>query len=176
VFGKLEQRILRLYSDVTSSYSILRISQQLQTSYPHVYNKVQELLKKGLMKKLTVGPSHLCAVNLKNDVAVALLTLVHIENRDSWLDRNPAKRAILRTVKAQLDDCTLALFAGDELLIIGERRPRTPPQDATFLTSQQFKDRIAHDPSCHDPVILFGFEAYFRIMRELVDALPINIK
>ena len=55
----LEQKIIKVFNkDLSKFYSINSISKALKTSYPHINQKVNNLIKEGIIKKNIFGFMH----------------------------------------------------------------------------------------------------------------------
>jgi DNA-binding Lrp family transcriptional regulator len=171
VGSKLEQRILGLYRNVNVSYSILQISKKLHTSYPHVYNKVQQLVKQGILTQISVGPSNLCRLNLDNDMTLAMLTVNSISMRDEWI--NSTKKHQLLTLLRELQSRhpgLIALSSKNKLFAVvdceeklASLRKELSPLTLEYLTYSQL--RLMPDEFMEQAIILIGFEAFFRLLK-----------
>jgi DNA-binding Lrp family transcriptional regulator len=184
VGSKLEQKILWLFRDVTSSYSILKISKLLNKSYPHVYHKVQELLGAGIFIKLVVGNTHLCRINLGSDLAKSLLTINEVQARDEWLlstSKGKGLTAELHKLPEEHQDIIVvkvrnnfyAVADAETILALKKILSRF---HIHHLTIPQFADMIVREKSHDQIIVLTGFDAYFSLMRQVQEKSPLIIQ
>jgi DNA-binding Lrp family transcriptional regulator len=171
----LEQQILSLFRDVRLSYSILQMAKKLKTSYPHVHKKVQEFIDLGILKKITVGPSHLCRLNLESDYAICLLALNEVRFRDKFLGNYPKKaqlHCLISHLKSQ-SHCDCVLFIESRLAFVVQDKSlvRIPQKSANVLSFEvldedQLSSLLASIRHPASIVVVDGFEYYLRTLRK----------
>jgi|GEM_PF-1328922 len=84
--NKLEQSIVEVFQDdLSSTYSINQVSKILKKSYPIINKKSNFFLKEGVLKKINVGKSYQCFLNLGSDKARVLMALNEIGKKESFI-------------------------------------------------------------------------------------------
>jgi DNA-binding Lrp family transcriptional regulator len=183
ISNRLEQQILGLFKDITASYSILQISKKLKTSYPHIYNKVQELIQSGILKKISVGPSHICQINLKNDLAIQLLILNEIQLREQW-QKSFKRSGIVEAIKGLKREYRIStvVYANNKFLFVTDELTEKPitkkiaaVPNSELLSGSQFLNLLATEMIFLHAVVVVGFENYFEYLREVWEKLPNRI-
>ncbi len=79
--------------------SINQLAQNIKRAYPHVYNSVQGLEKKGLLTITTVGRSSLCRIRFDYPEQ---LTLVSIETSQEFLSKHLHLNNLFHQLKEEL--------------------------------------------------------------------------
>ncbi len=97
VSGDVEREIVGLYDgNVLAEYSINEIARKLgRKGYSFIYNKVMSMIKAGILKKRTVGPSTLCSLNLGEYGTVLLLCQLEAEKAKKMYSGNKALKGLL---------------------------------------------------------------------------------
>lgn len=75
------------YNDPTRVYSINEISRLLSKPYGTTYNYAQSLIKEGVLKSNIKGKATLCSLNLENQKAVELLSLLSVSYKEAFAKR-----------------------------------------------------------------------------------------
>jgi hypothetical protein len=93
----LESEILRLYADnLVNLFSINQIAKKLSRKYPYINKKVGMLISSGILKKIVVGRSHLCSLNLDNPKTVLALAMAELELQKSIPELRRIKQGIAK--------------------------------------------------------------------------------
>ncbi|MBN1793026.1 hypothetical protein JW826_05070 [Candidatus Woesearchaeota archaeon] len=190
VGNALEQEIIELYSDNPSSvYSINQIASKLGKKYPYINKKVTILIKNKIFKKIVVGRSHLCSLNLKNDETIYLLILNEIRKKKKEMERSQrleqaskylAKAARAANIPLILKQKNSILFVLDTKEAKNEFEKSMVKQalhghEASLMTKEEFLQALKEDKTLHeDHTILHGFEKYYEYIREIEDELKIR--
>ncbi|MBN2141934.1 hypothetical protein JW711_01265 [Candidatus Woesearchaeota archaeon] len=190
VGNALEQNIIGLYSDNPSSaYSINQIATKLGKKYPYINKKVTILIKNRIFKKIVVGRSHLCSLNLSNDETIYLLILNEIHKKKRVVEKNSRLGTLMEYLAkaARAANNPLILKQKDTLLFVTESKESQQDLEKSLLkealkghtpqilTKAEFLERLKTDKSLHEfHTILHGFEKYYEYIREIEDELKIR--
>ncbi|HYD03221.1 MAG TPA: hypothetical protein VEC16_02885 [Alphaproteobacteria bacterium] len=89
VGNKLEQSIVAVFQDdLSSTFSINQVSKILKKSYPIINKKSNNLLEEGILRKINVGRSYQCSLNMSNEKARILVALNEIDKKNSFIQKN----------------------------------------------------------------------------------------
>lgn len=169
VENKLEQEIIQLYdNNLVDLFSINQISQKLNKKYPYINKKVSELIERGILKKMVIGRSYLCSLNLDNEKTILLLSLNEINKKES-LDISEIESFVSST---HLESSILSVLkAGDRFYfivqdlrdrhLIGRKFP-----DSVVISKNEFLDMILEDRQIFtDHVVIYGYGCFFNLLR-----------
>jgi len=148
---------------------------------------VNELLKDGIFKKIIIGRSYLCSINLRNDKAVYLLILNEIKKKEKFLKKNKKFSEIipiLEKIKSGFKVyTTLALndslifvldYINDKDAIIN-KYPAIKKLNPVFYDRDSFCDTLIKDDTLvEDKVILYAYETYFELVESVEDKLRLK--
>ena len=169
VENRLEQQIIQLYdTNLVNLFSINQISKQLKKKYPYINKKVSELISKDIIKKIVVGRSYLCSLNLENPKTVVLLALNEMGKKKptnaaeiiSYAEKNKLTLIVLTIIESNKK----LLFVVDN---ISDRRPiqRQFP-DAEVIDKQGLLDMLSDNNELfRSHTIIYGYENFFSLMK-----------
>ncbi len=156
----LEQEIIEIYStNISSSYSINQIATKLGKKYPYINKKVTLLLKNQIFKKIVVGRSHLCSLNLDNDETIYLLILNEIQKKKSFA-KNNLTVCDYTTKICKASKFTLAIKTHNKIIFVSEETDEKIKQqnddekiisqtlkhlEPIFTSKDQFLQMLAND-------------------------------
>ena len=189
--NKLEQSIISVFqNNLSTTFSINEVSKQLKKSYPTINHKSNFFLKEGILKKIVIGKSYQCFLNLENDKAKVLISINEINNKELFLEKNTdfmfTYEAILRICGAPPYKTYISfiLVRGFELVfvlrsfdskMIAEIRnviPVVAKYQRLFLSEEQFKTELLNDPLLGNThTILFNLNNYVHLLEEMTDKL-----
>jgi len=87
--NKLEQSIIEVFqNDLSSTHSINQVSKILKKSYPIINKKSNIFLNEGVLKKINIGKSYQCFLDLNNEKARVLMALNEISRKESFAQKN----------------------------------------------------------------------------------------
>ena len=170
---RVEQRIVEVFrTDIYQTLSIRSISIKLKKSYPHIYNACNSLIHEGVLRKVVIGRSHLCSLNLQSDKSIALLTLIEITAQGRR--RLLIARSLVKDISQEFDVVT-SFHDGRNLVLVLDHihdrdailkmYPEINRYRPVFIDSGKFIDGIERDSSIlRDSVVLHSFEGYYRII------------
>jgi hypothetical protein len=190
VGNALEQEIVSLYSDNLSSlFSINQIASMLGKKYPYINKKVTILIKNKIFKKMVVGRSYLCSLNLQNDETIYLLVLNEIRKKRIVLKNNTRlEKAFDYIYKiSQLTDAEIVLYFKEKIVFVMKSNAESDQLAKSILkealhgiefetmTKEKLLQAVIDDKSLHeDKTILLGFEKYYGFIREIEDELKVR--
>lgn len=186
----LEQEIIELYSgNISSIYSINQIAGKLGKKYPYINKKVNLLIKGRIFKKIVIGRSYLCSLNLKNDETIYLLILNEIRKKKAELEAHPklqgtldyldkVKKAIPIQLVIKSKESLFFVFEGlddKERFEKGTFKQLFSHQRIEALTKDSFLAMLVDDKDIQEHhIILHGFEKYYAYLKEVETEL--NLK
>ncbi|MFH0978153.1 MAG: hypothetical protein V1837_02510 [Candidatus Woesearchaeota archaeon] len=181
--SKLEQRIVGLFVDVKSAFSILQIAKMMNTSYPHVYNAVQGLIEQGILSKLVVGNVHLCQLNLDNDLTISLLSLLALQKREPLIRKHKSVHQFLASLKHSnlRFSVDFSFFLKGEYYLVVHDAHECKWIQQSFGTAKCLDlasglDLLALHHT--EATVLLGFERYYQALFSIFDRLqgPLEFK
>ncbi|HLD05698.1 MAG TPA: nucleotidyltransferase domain-containing protein [Candidatus Nanoarchaeia archaeon] len=92
---RLELKIIEKLVREEKECTIHALSLELSEPYSLLHRKVQELSEEGVLSKKTAGKATLCAINLKNSKARALLHLTEVNKAQAFMEKNREVRLLL---------------------------------------------------------------------------------
>lgn len=168
MFGKdLDQEIIGLYdSNLLNLFSINEISKRLGKKYPYINKKVTSLIEKGILKKIVVGRSHLCSLNLENERTILLLALNEINKQTN------DTKVIKDFIKKHNLDLTIhsvVKFQDKSIFILNNLRDRRKIErffeNAIALDKTEFIDMLIEDSSLFsEHTVVYGYERFFELI------------
>ncbi|MDD9953416.1 MAG: hypothetical protein OXR66_03705 [Candidatus Woesearchaeota archaeon] len=126
---KLTLRLIAVFAhDLRAAYTIRQLAQNTGTAYANTHKTATKLLNDNILTKETIGHSHNCRINLNNNAALLLLSLVHTDNKKhEWIEKHAKEYNI-----------KLAFERPDGLLIITKDFTRSEAVNARWLTVKEF--------------------------------------
>ncbi|MBN2422329.1 hypothetical protein JXB41_03815 [Candidatus Woesearchaeota archaeon] len=144
-----------------------------------------EFVKQGILKKIAVGRSYLCSLNLKNEKAIVLLALNEINKRNVYLKQENnlniekiyeiKKRFKIYTILFSLNKLIFVLdYINDKDAIINQF-PSVKKFDPIFFDKTAFhRELISNKTILEKHVIIYAFEKYYEIIQEIEEELFIK--
>ncbi len=172
--NKLEQEIIGLYTEnLVNLFSINEISKKLNKKYPYINKKVTQLINRGILKKIVVGRSYLCSLNLENEKTILLLTLCQINKKQS--NSNTLKEYI---IKNNLESTihSVVSYNNNLVVIVNSLRERKTilkefPK-AIIIHKTEFMDMLLETPELfRDHLVLYGYERFFELILVIKEEL-----
>lgn len=144
----LKEEILNLYSNnLLATFSINEIARKLERPYATVYETVQRLFKKEILKKEQKGKSLLCHLNLHSDQARILLSASSISLKEKFKEENPVLAVSLNELTTKLQRklkhnlISLVLFGS---LATGKATKRSDVDLLVIVPNKKTADDIIH--------------------------------
>ncbi|MFW6013904.1 MAG: hypothetical protein ACOCQG_01915 [Candidatus Nanoarchaeia archaeon] len=172
--NKLEQEIIGLYAEnLVNLFSINEISKKLNKKYPYINKKVTQLINKGILKKIVVGRSYLCSLNLENEKTILLLALYQINKKDK--DSTGIREYIIRN-NLELAIHSVVSFQGGLVFIVNSLRDRKTIMNAypnaQIVHKAEFADMLLETPSLfRNHLVIYGYERFFELIISFKDEL-----
>jgi DNA-binding Lrp family transcriptional regulator len=168
--NRIEQEIIGVFNkDVGASYSINEIAKILDKQYPYVHKKVTEFLKEGILNETIVGRSHLCSINLSSDVAILLLSLNEEKKKRDLLKKEPRLKEIISLLSSDAHIRSIVKVDGRIVGLVDDAHT-SEIASVSLLGKEDFKELLFKQ---RDVVVLFGFETYFRALKDIQGKLRI---
>ncbi len=173
--NKLEQEIIELYdSNLVNLFSINEISKKLNKKYPYINKKVTRLIEHNILKKMVVGRSYLCSLNLDNDKTIMMLALNEIAKRSKSND--PELEEFLRSNAIRMNILSVVRSDGMLFFVVSDLRSRRHIEKrfrgCTVVDQEEFEDILFENTKIFtDHVVMYGFEKFFEIIRAGQDEL-----
>jgi len=172
LIGDVDREILELFSeDIAAFYSINQIAKRLGKKYPYLNKRVSSLLEQGILKKSVLGNTYLCSLNLASDSAIAMLSMVEIERREKAAARDRSLRQLIEQIKSEKrEGLVCAVISGSRLIYVCQERlslPKLTGFASSSVDKAGFLDMLCSSGVIKEHTILYGFEGYFRLVREV---------
>jgi hypothetical protein len=186
--NKLEQSIISVFQeDLSSTFSINKVSKALNKSYPIINKKSNFFLKEGVLKKMDIGRSYQCFLNMQNDKTRVLMALNEINTKEALLQKNKDMEIVIDEItqlskKFQID--TVLLYKKTLICImqdvsrkneILEQSTLTRDYTLLFFTRKSFQERFLEDKDLQKyHVLLHNVDIYLNILSEVSEKFLIN--
>ncbi len=186
VDSDIELNIVKLYdSNIKAIYSINQISKKLNKAYPYINRKVGGMIDESILKKVVIGNSHLCSLNLRNEKTTLLLTMNEINKKkkiDSELRADIRecineikKKVMLQSViyLPQPEEQAIFVLSSSKDEAYVERATKHLPIKRVFVNRNQLKKMIVDEKTgvFRHKILLYGYEKYFESLYEIEDTL-----
>jgi len=195
--NKLEQSIISVFqNDLTNTFSINEIAKHLNKSYPIINHKSNFFLNEGILKKIDIGRSYQCYLNLENDKTKILMSINEIINRELFLNKQKNFHLILDQINKLSNDSLLqenvltAILVNEEIIFILKNIDATL-YDSLYLKlsssmalgkytlkiyrMSMFQDILLADiKQYYDHIILFNIVGYLNILSDIGDKMIVN--
>lgn len=183
-----EQEIIALFNAIKTAYTINQISTKLNKAYPYVNKKVNEFIEDGIFKKLVVGKSYLCSINLANEKAIVLLTIHEIRKKESFIRKEKSynyfldnlnklwKTVPISSVLIHDKSIHIILDSIEDKNLLKKHLAEFREFDFELHDKKSYqKYFLEHPELVHKRIILKGYERYFETIAEIMDRLPIEV-
>lgn len=166
-------------------YSINEISKQLNKAYPFINRKVSDLLKNNILRKVTVGKSHLCSLNLANEKTRLMLSELELSKKE-LIESDAEYKKKIEVIHAFIEkdnfytNIHCVLLAGKyTVFIISDLKHR-------HEIYSKFTDVIVIDPTelgefflstkeaFLDNTVIYGAPKFFEFVGQNEDLLKLN--
>jgi hypothetical protein len=157
----------RLYdSNLVNVFSINQIAKKLGKPYAYVNNHTRRLIDQGLLSKIEIGRSHMCALNFSNEETMILLCLMEIEKK-----QGQASQEIDAFLEKKTFTVHFVLSAGGRLIfVIEDLRHRLEIQErfseSLVLTIPEFSNYLVEtEVIFKSHVIFYGCQRFFEVVK-----------
>lgn len=171
--SNLEQDILSLYDkNLKSLYSIHQISKKLNKKYPYINKKVTTLINSQIFRKIVVGRSHLCALNLANEQTRIMLITRQMQKKHQFLEQEQGIRESLENIRASFPEIILAVPSLKKIFVVGSHHSHKI-SDNEYTIEQIDRTELLHHledprhPMFTDHVLLYGGERFFQLLESI---------
>ncbi|MBN1386506.1 hypothetical protein JW968_06045 [Candidatus Woesearchaeota archaeon] len=134
------KRILSVFSNPYSHFSIRYVAQQAKMHYTSCYLAVEEMIEEGIIVRINVGNSFNIGLNLDNERVMSYISLMSIDRRDEFLKKNPKYHDYMNHYRKR---CHFLIFM-DGLVIVSDEKHDTSITLAEFermLLKPKYKEK-----------------------------------
>ncbi|MBN1502353.1 hypothetical protein JW930_02315 [Candidatus Woesearchaeota archaeon] len=184
----VDLQIVELYNrDITALYSINQISKKLKKAYPYINKRANRLISKGILKKVTIGRSYLCSINLKSDSARAYLMLNEIKNKNTLYKKNKLLSKIGYEITKLIAEFKVysVYYADDSIIFLLDhihdneaikRKCSILTQfNPIFFEIKDFEEEVLQNKKLiKDKIVLYGYEKFFEVLSTVEEQLKIK--
>jgi hypothetical protein len=191
--NKLEQSIISVFqNDLTNTFSINELAKSLKKSYPLINHKSNFFLREGVLKKINIGRSYQCYLNLENDKTKILMSINEVINRELFLDKEKNFYLVVDQITRFLSNSYLReniltiLLVNKELIVVtkNEDPELFDKMNSTIALGKyalkiyhlnSFKEMVLANTSYYyNHIVLFSIGGYLQILSELSDKMLVN--
>jgi hypothetical protein len=186
--NKLEQSIISVFQEnLSSTYSINQVSKILKKSYPLINKKSNYFLQEGVLKKINIGRSYQCFLNMNNDKTKVLMAMNEINKRESYIQRNRsidsvideisqlAKKFRIETVILYKKTIIFVMHDTDKKSEIMEISVLTRDYTMLFFNKKNFQERFLEDKDLQKyHLILYNTDICLNLITSVADKMLIT--
>ncbi len=186
--NKLEQSIISVFQeDLSSTYSINQVSKILKKSYPLINKKSNFFLKEGVLKKINIGKSYQCFLNMHSDKTKVLMAVNEINKREVFAQKNAqfdglldelsqlAKTYRIDTVVLYKKTLIFVTSDTDQKNDILETSILTKDYNLLFFTRKTFQERFVEDRDLQKyHLILYNTDICLSLITNVAEKLLVN--
>ncbi|MEM4267568.1 MAG: hypothetical protein QXK37_01925, partial [Candidatus Woesearchaeota archaeon] len=178
-FSNVDLSILELYdSNLVNVFSMNEISKRLGKPYPYINKKVNAMISSGVLKRISIGRSHLCSINFDNSTALLMLSLMEARKPYSAKSTEASEQleAFLRKRASALTICC-ALYSSEHLIfVVWDLHHRLEIQkhypQSIILSLEEFINYLTETESIFkNHKVVYGYESFFQLVREALPTL-----
>lgn len=185
--NNLEQDIISVFQkNLSSTFSINQVAKALHKAYPYINKKANYFLDEGILKKISIGRSYQCFLNMKSEKTKILMSINEINKKYSFLKKNPWVSEFQSRIDTKEKVVTI-IISKKSIIIVFEKEPvhyqsakqflRKYLEDAEiknyelfFMSIENFKREIMSTYS-EDSIIIHNVDVYLAILSEISDKL-----
>lgn len=157
--NRLEQDIIKVFADnIGGTFSINSLSKALGKAYPYINRKANFFLAQGILRKIDLGNSYQCFLNLKSEKTKIYLMMNELNKRDIYAQRNRLPRIY--------DDRLTIVYAG-EMYIVSDEPVKNSRHKV--ISGRKLIEMLIAGPK--DIVVVNNIERYVSILSELGDEI-----
>jgi hypothetical protein len=186
--NKLEQSIISVFQeDLSSTHSINQVSKLLKKSYPLINKKSNFFLKEGVLKKINIGRSYQCFLNMHSDKTKVLMAMNEINKKESYMQKHSHLEALTDEIsqlskKFSID--TVLLYKKTLIFITQDMTKKDEIMDMSILTKdytflffnkKNFQEYFMQDKDLQKHhIIIYNVDICLNIITEVADKLLVN--
>jgi hypothetical protein len=186
--NKLEQSIINVFqNDLSSTFSINQVSKILNKSYPLINKKSNLFLKEGVLKKINVGRSYQCFLNMHNDNTKVLMAVNEISKKEEYIQKQNNSEVLtdeLSQLSKKFAIETILLYKKTLIFITRDTNKKNEIMEMSVLTKdynflffnrKDFQDYFMQNKDLQKyHLILHNVDICVNIITEVADALLVN--
>jgi hypothetical protein len=174
----LQQDIIGLYdNNLKNVFSINQIASLLKKKYPYINKKVTGMIDEGILKKLEIGRSYLCSLNLKNEKTLLLLAFNEMHKKKGLQELGKIEETLENLKKEVIIFSAVGVHKNSriqELYIISpSKKAIKAPFKTIFVDENRIKEMLA-DKDCllfKSHIVFYGAEKFFEYILETEERL-----
>jgi len=186
--NKLEQSIISVFQEnLSSTYSINQISKILKKSYPLVNKKSNFFLQEGILKKIDIGRSYQCFLNMHNDKTKVLMAMNEINKKELFARKNHYFDTVMTEVsqlakKFHID--TVLLYKKTLIFVTSDTDKKDEIMEMSILTrdytlaffnKKGFQERFVEDVDLQKyHLILYNTDICLNLITGVADKMLIG--
>ena len=186
--NKLEQSIISVFQEnLSSTYIINQVSKILKKSYPLINKKSNFFLQEGILRKINIGRSYQCFLNMQNDKTKVLMAVNEINKREAFAQKNSAFANLMDELsqlakKFRIE--TVILYKKTLIFVTSDMDKKNDIMDTSFLTKdynllfftrKTFQDRFVEDIDLRKyHLILYNTDICLNIITSVADKMVVN--
>jgi hypothetical protein len=186
--NKLEQSIIGVFQeDLCSTHSINRISKILKKSYPSINKKSNFFLKEGILRKINIGRSYQCFLNMNNDKTKVLMAVNEINKRELFIQKNTAFIGVMDEIsqiakKYRID--TVLLYKKTLIFVTSDTDKKNEIMELSILTRnynllffnrKTFQEHFLEDKDLQKyHLILYNTDICLNLITAVADKMLVN--
>jgi hypothetical protein len=183
--NKLEQSIIELFqSNISSTFSINQVSKILKKPYPLINKKINFFLQEGILKKMDIGRSYQCFLNMQSDKAKILMMINEINKKEAYIQKAKDFEAIMDEVlqlakKFHIE--TIILYKKTIIFVMPntekkgevlEQSMLTRDYNLLFLNRKAFQERFAIDEDFRRyHLVLYNTDIFLNMITDVAEKL-----
>jgi hypothetical protein len=186
--NKLEQSIIGVFQEnLSTTYSINQISKILKKSYPLINKKSNFFLQEGILKKINIGRSYQCFLNMHNDKTKVLMAVNEINKREAYIQKNRnldnvmdeisqlAKKFRIDTILLYKKTIIFVTSDTDKKNDIMEMSILTKDYNLLFLNKKGFQEYFVEDKDIQKyHLILYNTDICLNMITSVADKMLIS--
>jgi len=186
--NKLEQSIISVFQeDLSSTYSINQVSKILKKSYPLINKKSNFFLQEGVLKKINIGRSYQCFLNMNSDKTKVLMAMNEINKKELFMRKNHSFNTVVDEVtqlakKYRID--TVVLYKKTLIFVTSEVDKKDEIMEMSVLTKdytmlffnkKNFQERFVEDKDLQKyHLIIYNADIYLNLITGVADKMLIS--
>jgi hypothetical protein len=186
--NKLEQSIINVFqNDLSSTFSINQVSKILNKSYPLINKKSNFFLKEGVLKKINVGKSYQCFLNMTDDNTKVLMAVNEINKKEAYVQKYNNSNVLideLSQLSKKFNIETIMLYKKTLIFITQDTSKKNEIMDLSVLTKdytflffnkKSFQEYFMQNKDLQKyHLVLFNVDIWVNIITEVADTLLVN--
>ncbi|MGV8171698.1 MAG: hypothetical protein ACP5OA_03330 [Candidatus Woesearchaeota archaeon] len=186
--NKLEQSIISVFQDdLSSTFSINQVSKILKKSYPLINKKSNFFLHEGVLKKIDIGRSYQCFLNMGNEKTRVLMAMNELNKKESSIQKNQILSGVTDEayqLAKKFNIQTVVLYKKAIIFVMDDTRKKqdileisvlTKDYTLLFFDKKGFQEYFVENKDIQKyHLILYNVDICLNLITEIADKLLIN--